>query len=81
MTTKEKKKLITVVKEQFCTYSVEGECTDAEALQTVKERLAVGAPIGLEKEGDAVVIRFELVEGSRHEVYDADGHLAKKAKS
>ena len=76
-----KKKMITVVKEQFCTYSVEGECTDAEALQTVKDRLAVNAPIGLEKEGDAVVIRFELTEDDRHEVYDAEGHLAKAKKS
>lgn len=75
-----KKKLITVVKEQYCTYSVEGDCSDAEALQTVKERLAVGAPIGLEKEGESVVIRFELTEDNRHEVYDADGHLAKEKK-
>ena len=75
------KKFITVVKEQRCTYSVEGKCDDAEALATVKQRLEAGAPIGLEKEEEPIILRFELEEDGRHEVYDADGHLAQTKKS
>lgn len=74
------KKLITVIKEQRCLYSVEGKCDNQEAMALVRQRLEAGAPIGLEKEEDPRVIRFELEDEAGHrEVYDADGNLAKEA--
>ena len=73
------KKLVTVIKELRYQYSVEGECEDAQALAIVRQRLQAGAPIGLESEQEKI-LSFEVQEGNRREVYDAEGHLAKTKK-